>query len=70
MENGEDYIPTPEEQVRAVQMWMALDLHSALGYEYDPSEVYQGFDSWSDWWASLLADVRVLVQDADFKLDY
>lgn len=66
---NEDYTPTPEEQVLAVQVWMALDLHSALGYAFNPELPYQGFESWADWWADLCGDVRVLVQDQDFRLD-
>lgn len=68
MEDDYDYIPTAEEQVRAVQVWMALDLHCALGYPTSDLP-YQGFESWADWWADLCGDVRVLVQDADLRLD-
>jgi len=46
--------------VRAVQGWMALDLHMALGkpVDHSASTTHQGNDSWADWWASLCAEVR------------
>ncbi|MER7815629.1 hypothetical protein [Streptomyces sp. NPDC096153] len=49
-----------DQAVRRVQTWMALDLHMALGRPVDHgvNVEHQGFRSWADWWAELLADVR------------
>ena len=49
-------------QVRAVQGWMALDLHMALGLQVDfrGDVEHQGYRSWADWWAELCGKVRNL----------
>lgn len=46
------------QDVRAVQAWMALDLHTALGMDVDHTDDHQGYGSWADWWAELCAAVR------------
>lgn len=56
--------PSADQHVRAVQGWMALDLHTALGHKADPSTEHQGHRSWGDWWAVLLGEVRGLVAEA------
>lgn len=43
---------------RAVQGWMALDIHTALGMDVDHTDDHQGYGSWADWWAELCAAVR------------
>jgi hypothetical protein len=61
-----------DQAVRAVQGWMALDLHMALGKPVDHSAtaVHQGHDSWADWWAGLCAEVRNRPSLADERDQY
>lgn len=49
-----------DQAVRAVQAWMALDLHVALGLptDYTGTVEHQGHPSWADWWAELCGTVR------------
>jgi hypothetical protein len=47
-----------EQQIRGVQAWMALDLHTALGRAVDDKAKHQGHSTWADWWADLCATVR------------
>ncbi|MEU6222265.1 hypothetical protein [Streptomyces sp. NPDC047042] len=56
-----DHQLSPEEESWGVQGWMALDLHQALGWSLNGVE-HQGRKSWSDWWAELLAEVRILTR--------
>lgn len=59
------HYPATEKAVRAVQQWMALDLHRALGRTDDPTSEHQGSRSWGDWWAELLHAVRQLQAERD-----
>lgn len=52
-----DDLLTPEQEVRGVQGWMALDLHRALGLAVDDQAKHQGHRNWGDWWATLCAHV-------------
>lgn len=52
-----DHQLTPEQEVRGVQGWMALDLHRALGLAVDDQDEHQGHRNWGDWWATLCAHV-------------
>lgn len=52
--------PHADAIARGVQSWMTLDLHQALNRPLNNAadSANQGFDSWSDWWADLIGQVR------------
>ncbi|MEU1141811.1 hypothetical protein ABZ392_33885 [Streptomyces sp. NPDC005885] len=55
-----------EQEIRGVQAQLASDLHHALGWSVNGAE-HQGRKSWGDWWAELVAEVRILKRVDDHR---